>query len=685
MDVSKIYCDLEADAPPQPYLKAGGAFALRTGLLLLAEFEAMPLFTLSYEGTQLADRYPAHAIPMQCRAVFKGEVTRYNAWRRALLDLQFLSTDHAVDADPIVGLQRLARLEIGAWAANPFYLLLKVLPAGMGPCDLDDKTAMDLNAQLSGHEQRTFRMAVSLMARLQGSELAAERGILPKTVIGVPPLEMDPRRSTALPAALEDAYQRAPASVRPAISLVYRLVRHMNLLPISDETSVEDLLTDETEPALYELDPSDLGYRKPSQETLRTYLRTLNRFLGCRGTGKRLRADPVQTAWSELRQALVDRGMLAVARRTFAVSRIATDQRMTPADLSPQWIAATLEALPKSQVNPFRTGIFALDEAIGCEARKRTLLPDRISGLTDRRSSSRKTDSQVCWKAVEPINAFWADFTAALRASGFTRTDLSAVSAVRASAVDAGVSPENVDRNFLLRQLEGSAHRRRARIHAAARVFDRAHGVPELKPFRSGPPLGPLPDGRTTHCALPDAIAQELDDLMVEIGYGESTKRGMRVALKALLHECETRGLGPFADIGELLQQDLNASSSVNATPQQIDRYRRSLMSLRDFTTLPWTLDWRSLYAAAREAGCPPARNPVPTLMTYADGRSPWEMDDRWVLKVETCLRRPAEGAKHGRADLAKTFLVNVRRLEGLRDCPEFGGAHLLSGARLIA
>lgn len=393
MDIAQVYQDLEADDPPAHLLKAGSAFALRTNLALLATFEGLPMFALSFEGTQLDERYPATHVPETAQPMFGFELPRYHAWRRMLLDLQLVATRSPVDIDPIAGLQRLARLEVGAWAANPFYTLRLALPSGVRPDELDHGLALKINADLSGQHWNSFRMAVSLMNRLRSSDLATATGLLPADVIGPLPVRAARSRRVALPSRLEADYQRAPRTVRAAISLVYRLLSDLEAIHDPDEVSVETLLTDDAEAIFRDYAPSDFGLTTPSRKVFKNYLRALRLYV------RRLKQepgegamDPAASAWGELRAALRKAGHGKEAQKLFSISGFAIKAGLAPQDLTLEWFAVTVANLPREQRNLFRSGSFTFDGLVNVEEVPEHLRPRQPSGFAKR---SRKTNSQT--------------------------------------------------------------------------------------------------------------------------------------------------------------------------------------------------------------------------------------------------------------------------------------------------
>lgn len=392
MNVAETYQALTGDAPPAHLLRAGGAFALRTALLLLAEFESLPLVAMSYSGTDLARKFPGDVVPVQAQCTFNSELTRYQSWRRRVLDLQLLSDGTRVDVDPIAGLQRIARIEIGDWAINSFYTLRKVLPEATDPAAVDRSIALRINAELSGFVLSAFRQSISVMDRLQESPLAKATGLLPAEPIGPLPSDSDHRKHAPLPDKLAEEFERAPANIRSAIPFVYRIAVMRGLISSSDNITMKDLVCGSNEVVLLGLDPADFGFERPTRATLRMYVRRLVRHVGPVDAPRRSSSDPVAQAWAELRLELSGRGLKSVMTRTIAVSNYAVPQGLRPAEITPGWIAETERSLSGRKVTQFRTGIFAIDGLFELADFPSSLLPKGISGLARQRKPAKKKD-----------------------------------------------------------------------------------------------------------------------------------------------------------------------------------------------------------------------------------------------------------------------------------------------------
>ena len=111
---------------------------------------------------------------------------------------------------------------------------------------------------------------------------------------------------------------------------------------------------------------------------------------------------------------------------------------------------------------------------------------------------------------------------------------------------------------------------------------------------------------------------------------------------------------------------------------EQAGRYLRSLRGLRNFLSLPWTMEWAELQDAVVGAGICANENPVPALLRYAEGRRPTQLDLEWAQAIDKRLRKPSKSAKQGRADLALTFAKDLARLDELHRVERLGESGLL-------
>src|SRR5699024_2735228 len=80
-------------------------------------------------------RFPKHRVPDEAVRVFGHELSRYQAWRRAILDAQMLATRRVVDEDCWDALRRVTRLCIGEKEATALYALGSRMP-GLAPRNL---------------------------------------------------------------------------------------------------------------------------------------------------------------------------------------------------------------------------------------------------------------------------------------------------------------------------------------------------------------------------------------------------------------------------------------------------------------------------------------------------------------------------------------------------------------------
>lgn len=669
MNLDETYTRLTSDRPPEELLHVGKPFALAAALGLLSQIEQLPLMALSYSGKDFAIAYPGTAIPARAEPHFGGELTRYLAWRRLMLDVFLSGTRKPVDADAIDGVMRLARLLIGPNADDCFYTLRVALAPGETPVALDRHRALVVDEGIDDHQRPAYRRSLRVLDLLQDHPLAHTTGLLPKAIISLLPHPSRHDTDAPLPPILAQVFQAAPADVRAALPFTYRLAVLLNLVDASADIALSDLTSDHVINALRVIDPRNHGFTRPSRETLALYLSRIMRHGGAELPAGRVVLDPCKRDWAECRKILKTRGETRLASNIGVIAALAVAENRKPAELTPDWFAAKLaEAGPKRKA--VRSSTFAVDALHDLEGFLVHLRPPRNSGLTRERGGKDRqiTQSTPALPRKDPVTEAWAAFFRDMRDCGLDDADLNSVSAIRTAAVESGRRPDQINREFCVSLLDSATTSGRSKIHLGAQILDRVATIEALAHVRPGPPIGPLPDGRTIHPDLPRAIAAELTSRVQEIGYGASIRRALNAAAKAVLAAAEKVGLLPARDLADLLRYDLEHLAPHMGPEPQAGRHRGYIRALRQFIELEWTDDWKSLYAAIRDLGTKSAANPVPTLFRYADGRAPRDLTAVWRDGVNRKLRRPNPLSIHGRADLARTFSANLGRLEGFRD-----------------
>ncbi len=387
MDINHTYEALSSPTPPPHLSPAGSSFAAASALALLIPIEGVPLLALSYSAQDLQTRFPHDRVPPCACRVFKQELSRYRAWRRTLFDLFLLETGSFADRDVVAGFERLARLQFGQHV-NRFSILRHALPNTMEIRDLTAASALDIDRSLPDHRRQPFRAALSMLDRLQDAPLAAgSRHLLPSEIIGRLPPPSGHLYHAPLPPRLEAAYSDAPALLRAAMPFVYRLSLITGILSPDQDPSLDDLASKCV--ALWDVDPIDYDFLRPSQVTLKTYIRNIGKHSGVGQTPPARELSAIPQAWSDLRSLMRQHGLKKQVQRTCGVSSQAIKDEVAPAAVTPAWIQKTLEILPRQKRNAFRSGIFVLDDLIKDKKFPSGVLPQETSGLSRERKPTR--------------------------------------------------------------------------------------------------------------------------------------------------------------------------------------------------------------------------------------------------------------------------------------------------------
>ncbi len=317
MNYADVFTRLSGETPPEHLKPAGTPFAIATALTLLTRIVRVPLVGFDCPPPELAQMFPGDRVPEIAVRVLGRELTRYQAWRRLLLDCHMLETGCAVDPDPIAGLQRLARIYIGQNAQNPFYYLRTVLPTGTAPCQLDRELAIALDRGLTGSSREGFRAALSVMDRLQDHPIAKSTGLLPQNRIGGMPKEFDHVAFAPLPEPLKSGYDALPRPDQNAIAFVHRVAQMEGLVSAGQPIGLKDLGAPAVVEALRQVDPADLGFSRPSKTN---YLKYVNKVEFLKNGGIRKcyvpPEDPVERDWKRLFNEIRDKVMSSVPARS---------------------------------------------------------------------------------------------------------------------------------------------------------------------------------------------------------------------------------------------------------------------------------------------------------------------------------------------------------------------------------
>lgn len=388
MNINDIYEALTSPSPPKHLLRAGSPFATASALALLIPIEGVPLLALSYSAVELDARFPHESVPPSARRIFKRELSRYRAWRRTLFDLFLLETGTLADRDVVAGLSRISRLQYGGRSNEKLRILRRALPTGMEIDDLTSSSALQIDRRLQENMRPPFRRALSVLDRLQDASLAASsRHLLPSGIIGRLPAPSGHLYHAPLPAQLGAIYTNAPSLLRAAMPFVYRLSLMTGIASPEQDPSFDEFALNCL--ALWEVDPADHGFRRPSKIALKSYIRNIGNSAGTPFSAPKGKQLAFLEAWSDLREQMRLYYKDTMIHRTFGVSKYAIIDKLPPVQLTPTWVHRTMQTLAGHERNAFRSGIFVLDDLIEDESFPDDTLPRNVSGLTRERMQAQ--------------------------------------------------------------------------------------------------------------------------------------------------------------------------------------------------------------------------------------------------------------------------------------------------------
>ena len=637
-----------AEVVPDDRFAAIEPRAARVAFEMLAAVTGLPLAAIDVPPPGLSERFPKTAVPEDAARLFGGDRTRYQAWRRQLLDASMLAMRVPVDSDPWDGLRRVARLAHGKLKANLLYNLGKHFP-DTAPAAMTLAQAIEIECGLSGAERASFRNGWSVVASLQDDPLATDIGVLPERL---DPLPAPSRLNPHLPLPPKLGAVAGAVLDETAATWCWTLAVAAGIVKADADPEPATAFSPEAWKRLTKVDPGSHGVDL-SMSTFAIYRGRFARTLIAAGAADP-RMNPVEAAWRRLTRA----GKLLGRSGTFlsAVTPQAKADGLRPRDLTGEWFISQIAAAPtKRRSNAIRNCACHLDRLRDEPGVPGALLPARPIGLDPARRPKAPTPPKP---AMPPVERAWIDFFAAARRAGASVADLNCLSALRAAAIPRGLRPRDIDRAWMESARAAMSRSQVCKLHTAARVLDALRDDRRLSKHLPSSPIGALADHRRSAGDLPAPIAAELAALLDGQGVAPSTRRSASIAVKALFEAGD-----PAADLGDLLNRDLSAldrgRNHANAA-----RHKPVLVRLREYLALPWTDAWRALQIAVSAAGVRPADNPVAALLRHADGRAPGALDASWAGAVNRKLRRA------GRADLALTFGANLRRLDALHDVP---------------
>lgn len=380
MDIENIYEALTSPNPPAQLLRAGKLFALTTTISLLIKIEGVPLSFLSYTADALDMRFPHDTVPFHARGIFKGELSRYRAWRRTLFDLYLLENGAPADQDVIAGLMRIARLEGEGYNSQKLYILRHIISEKMKVSNLTYANAIKIDKTLTENDRQTFRGALYVLDRLQAAPLAAaSTHLLPREVIGLLPPPSGHLYHAPLPPVLSLAYEAGEPPLRAALPFVYRLSLLAGILTAQQDPSLDELARKCQ--LLWEVDPAKFGFARPSKAALKQYIRNIGRHSGITYSPPIPKQSVVDAAWADLRISMRSHGKRSKVNCTSYVSKYALKDQLTPAMITPDWVKEIEQSLSGYHRRTFRSGIFVLDALLDDPSFPNENMPSQASGL----------------------------------------------------------------------------------------------------------------------------------------------------------------------------------------------------------------------------------------------------------------------------------------------------------------
>jgi hypothetical protein len=418
---------------------------------------------------------------------------------------------------------------------------------------------------------------------------------------------------------------------------------------------------------LSSLDPAAHGLRI-GRRTFAGYRQRAARLLIAAGS-RDFRRNAVALAWTALTRAVRETGRRADALSWIAVPAKANGLR--PSDLTPARFDMLQRRAAAARQKPIRSACLLLDALREDHRIRHDLLPPEPSGVARRPRMEKQVAPVPDPPRESPEVVEWRAIFAAARRSGFSGAQLNPLSAVRAEATREGLPPTGIDAVWLEARRAGRPQRVRAKFSISARLLDQLRRHPDAARHLPAQPIGLLADRRRSAACLLPAIESELETTLAAQGAAPSTQRAAAIAVRALAACAAAAGGRPPRSLDALLALDL-ASIDWGTHGNRANAYSPVITGLRRFRDLPWSPAWRTFQAAIVKAGVAPVENPVPALLAVAEGRDPQALDQSWAHAVERRYRTA------GRADRAKTFAANLRRLDALHGLPLVAGTGLL-------
>ena len=387
MDIQRLYEALTSPTPPPHLEPAGTPFELATHLSLLPKIEGVPLFGLTYTAADLCNRFPHDSVPLYAQSVFKKELTRYRAWRRALFDLYLLDVGVPPDMDEIAALTRIARLEYTAKKHQELSVLRRTLPNGWRICGLNAEAALNLDKALDPKDRPQFRRALSVVDQLQTAQLAKSvQHLLPTKLIGKLPKPSSHVYHAPLPPKLTAEFVDGEALLKAAMPFCYRLAVLTKALSADDDPTLDELAL-RLKP-IYDIDPAEHGFHSPTKANFQVYIRHIWKYSSLGPYVPISTLSPVEKAWAEFRRQLRSHGKTDMIPRTHHVSKYAIADGLAPHELNQAWFAVIDRGLSGVDSRAFRSGAFFFDQLRQSDCLPHHLLPRHASGIVRMRKKT---------------------------------------------------------------------------------------------------------------------------------------------------------------------------------------------------------------------------------------------------------------------------------------------------------
>tara|TARA_R110002012_G_scaffold208038_14_gene378103 strand:+ start:153 stop:2108 length:1956 start_codon:yes stop_codon:yes gene_type:complete len=643
MKISEIYTTIEAGN----FLDGDEGYVAMCAIELLARVEGVPVLALDLAAPSFALAYPFEKRDIRG---WRG-VAHYLAWRACILNVQMLATPGDIDANPW---RSICRIEQFATKSSNAVLtdLALYLPAQTHPTDVTDALIGTTYGRLEHSEQVRFRAAVNRLHRLFNFDLAQQSGLLPAVQPALFPGLRDHHAQAPMAPDIEAArgFLSRENALR-GLNYLHRLAFAGGLMNGVDDT-LEDLRR-----ALVKLPvPEDVGVPPITPYLQNVYINSIVLEIG----GRDYRLSETEQAWSDLRKAA--RGAGYETSALYNLSMPAAAQGMMPSEITPSWVEGliTYHKFREDRTTPTQC-------RVGCEQfdALRNVLPKElfpVEPLGIRRTPPRVKQPP---QPKDPIVAAWDALYNEIKQSALLSEEYKHLWYIRREAITASLPPQEITQDWLLKLQDTCPSDRRSAVYGGIENLRKISGFQNLKPLRTR---------KQRHGGLPGGLAQDLEEVLTEMGAAPTSSRQVKLAVGVLadrLHLDDTAGLQDICNI-DLETVEWGCSSAKAKT------YSLKVSHLQKYVGLPWTKEWKTLQRLVMEAGIGLLKNPVPKLLSWGPGPSPRTVTLEWAQNRDRELRSTLLYAPHGRADLAKTMAGHVAAFDRLRALPEVAASGLM-------